>query len=352
VEVKIVTPKTGETVRGIVRVVAETDLPVTFAVDAQPRATDRVASSAFWWHTERFPDGPHQLSATVRSGDEYTATATIDVTIANAPSPAPHLPAPTGPRPPTIWDEDGVFVNDASAFSPHLHGEWAWAAGFRWVAPRIQDGVTSTNAGELRGSGVLGLLRTRGFQIVGWHICRESPEAEVPLLARQVLELGLDGIIANAEYEYEYSADGAGGEAARPERFGRSRRFLTAFRALLPTTPVSLSTFGRADHHDLDWSSWIRDGGHFLPQAYPNVSSTLEVGPCVTGAESCLSSEISWTRDRVHPTVNMTGEGSGPVPPAKYARDLADAGVKGFSVYLGEVIDEAAYRAFATVASR
>lgn len=54
----------------------------------------------------------------------------------------------------------------------------------------------------------------------------------------------------------------------------------------------------------------------------------------------------------MHPTVNMTGEGSGPVPPAKYARDLADAGVKGFSVYLGEVMDEAAYGAFATVASR
>jgi hypothetical protein len=200
------------------------------------------------------------------------------------------------------------------------------------------------NGSHLRESTTLGLLRARGLAIVGWHVCRERPEAEAALLARQSVELGLAGIIANAEYEYEYSAGGS--ETDRAERFGRSRRFLAAVRAILPTIPIALSTFGRADRHDLDWAAWIQDGGHFLPQAYPNVASELEVGLCVTGAETCLSAPLSWTRDRVHPTVNTTGEGSGPVPPAKYAADLAAAGSPGFSVYLGEVMSEADYRAF------
>ena len=346
--IRILVPKPGDTVRGIVRVIAETELPVKFAVDGAERATDRGANSIFLWHTERFPNGPHRVEATVAPPGGSPETAGVDVVVDNAAAPEPPKPPPV--RPPTVWDEDGIFVNDATAFSPQLHGEWAWAAGFGWVAPRIQDGESTANAGHLRESGLLGLLRGRGFQIVGWHICRDRPEPEAALLARQVADLGLAGIIANAEYEYEYSAGST--EPDRGERFGRSRRFLTALRALLPTTPVALSTFGRADRHDLDWAAWIQDGAHFLPQAYPNVASELEVGLCVDGAGRCLSSSLAWTRDRIHPTVNTTGEGSGPVPPAKYAADLTGAGVTGFSVYLGEVMSEADYRAFAPAATR
>jgi hypothetical protein len=346
VKVTILTPKAGETVRGIVRVVAETDLPVSFSIDGEERGTDRATSSSFLWHSERFPNGEHRIEAKLEVGDGETATAIVDVVVDNAPTPEPTQPQPPPVRPPTVWDDDGVFVNDVSAFSPHLHGEWAWAAGFRWFAPRVQDGETTANVGELRSSGALGLLRSRGFRIVGWHVCRERPEAEAELLARQAAELQLDGIIANAEYEYEYSAGSS--DPDRAERFGRSRRFLAAVRAALPTIPVALSTFGRADRHDLDWGAWVQDGAHFLPQAYPNVATELEVGLCVDGAGTCLSSPASWTRDRVHPTVNTTGEGSGPVPPAKYVGDLAAAGVAGFSVYLGEVMTEADYRAFAT----
>ena len=346
---RIVSPKQGETVRGIVRVVAETEVPVSFSIDGEARGSDRAATSTFLWRSERFANGPHRIDATAEL-DGQTLSASVEVVVDNAPVPEPPVPPEPPERPPTIWDEDGAFVNDASAFSPHLHGEWAWAAGFRWVAPRIQDGETPANAGHLRESGTLGLLRARGFQIAGWHVCRDRPEAEAGVLARQVAELGLAGIVANAEYEYEYSAGAS--EPDRAERFGRSRRFLSALRAILPTLPVALSTFGRADRHDLDWAAWIQDGAHFLPQAYPNVATELEVGLCAEGAVNCLSSPVSWTRDRVHPTVNMTGEGTGPLPAAKYAADLAAARVTGFSVYLGEVMAEADYRAFAAVASR
>ena len=345
--VRILTPKPGETVSGVVRVTTETDLPVEFSVDGQARGSDRTASSTFLWHTERFPDGEHRLEASVELPGGATESAAVAVVVENARRPEP---PPPPPRPAGIWDAGGVFVNDASAFSPHLHGEWAAAAGFRWVAPRIQDGEAPANDAHLRESPTLGLLRERGFEIVGWHVCRDRPEAEAELLARQVVELGLAGIVANAEYEYEYSAGSA--DQDRAERFGRSRRFLTALRAVLPTTPVALSTFGRADRHDLDWAAWIQDGAHFLPQAYPNVASELEVGLCVDGAARCLSSPLSWTSDRVHPTVNTTGEGSGPVPPERYASDLAAAPAQGFSVYLGEVMAEADYRALGPALTR
>lgn len=350
--VKIVMPKPGETVKGIVRVVAEAEVPVKFSVDGELRATDKTASWGFWWHTARFPDGQHQVSATVELPAGATETAAVDVTVDNAAPPQPTEPKPAVVRQPTIWDEDGIFVNDLSAFSPQLHGEAARSAGFRWIAPRIQDGVTVES--NLGGAGALAPLRAQGFGIVGWHVCRENPEAEAPVLAQQAHDLKLDGIIANAEYEYEFSADKFGGDsqAARGERFGRSRRFLTALRALLPTTPVALSTFGRADRHDLEWSAWIQDGAHFLPQAYPNVAAELEVGLCVERAGQCLSAALSWTPDRVHPTINMTTEGSGAVSPAKYTEDILASGAKGFSVYLGEVMAEDAYKALAPAANR
>jgi hypothetical protein len=354
--VKIVKPKPGETVKGIVRVVAEAEVPVKFSVDEKLRATDRTSSWGFWWHTDRFSDGRHQLSATIELPGGTTETATLDVVVANAAAPEP-TPTPTEPmsvaaRQPTIWDEDGVFVNDLSAFSPHLHGEWAWAAGFRWIAPRIQDGVKVESLG---GPGALDSLRARGFKIVGWHVNRTDPEGEAAVLARQAQDLKLDGIIANAEYEYEFSANAPefGGKEGGGERLGRSSRFLTALRALLPTTPVALSTFGRADRHDLHWASWIQDGAHFLPQAYPNVAEELEVGLCVKEAANCNSTpKVGWTPDRVHPTINLTGEGERPVTPAGYAQDILASGAKGFSVYLGEVMAEDAYKALAPAANR
>jgi hypothetical protein len=357
VAIKITTPKPGETVKGIVRVVAEAEVPVKFSVDDKLRATDKTAAWGFWWHTGRFSDGPHQLSATIELPGGTTETATLDVVVANAaapgPTPQPTEPKPVGARQPTIWDEDGVFVNDLSAFSPHLHGEWAWSAGFRWIAPRIQDGVTVES--KVGGSAALDSLRARGFKIVGWHVNRTDPEGEAAVLARQAQDLKLDGIIANAEYEYEFSADAPefGGTEGRGERLGRSRRFLTALRALLPTMPVALSTFGRADKHDLHWAPWIEDGADFLPQAYPNVAAELEVGLCVKGAANCLSDpKVGWTLDRVHPTINMTGEVSGPIPPEKYTKDILASGAKGFSVYLGEVMTEDAYKALAPAANR
>jgi hypothetical protein len=358
VAIKIVMPKPGETLKGIVRVVAEAEAPVEFSVDGELRATDRTAAWGFWWHTPRFPDGPHQVAATVEFPGGATETATVDVVVANAPAAATVPGTQPRPqvlpvRPPTIWDEDGVFINDLSAFSPHLHGEWAWAAGFRWIAPRIQDGVTVE--ASVGGSAALDPLRARGFKIVGWHVNRIDPEGEAAVLARQAQDLRLDGIIANAEYEYEFSANAPefGGPEGGGERHGRSRRFLTALRALLPTTPVALSTFGRADRHDLHWAAWIQDGADFLPQAYPNVAEELEVGLCVSEAGKCLSEPpIGWTPDRVHPTINLTGEGSRPVTPAKYAQDLAASGAKGFSVYLGEVMTEDAYKALAPAANR
>jgi hypothetical protein len=349
---KIVSPKPGETVRGIVRVVAEAEVPVKFSVDGNLRATDKTASWGFWWHTERFPDGAHQVAATIEPPGGTAETATVDVTVANGVVSQPTAPkTTTGPRPPTIWDEDGIFINDLSAFSPQLHGEAALSAGFRWIAPRIQDGVTVES--NLGGPGALAPFRAQGFGIVGWHVCRENPEAEAPVLAQQAQALKLDGIIANAEYEYEFSADKFGGDSqdARGARYGRTKRFLTALRALLPTMPVALSTFGRADRHDLDWKSWIQDGAHFMPQAYPNVAAELEVVACVDGAGKCLSSELSWTPDRVHPTINMTTEGSGAIAPEKYAADLKASGARGFSVYLGEVMSADAYKALAPAAT-
>jgi hypothetical protein len=105
-----------------------------------------------------------------------------------------------------------------------------------------------------------------------------------------------------------------------------------AFRAAQPSLPAAISSYCRPDQHDLDWATWAQAGFVFLPQAYVN-----DLGPkgspaaCVTGATKFFP------RSDVHPTVGSFSGTFGFVAPARYARLLAQAGTKGFSIYPAEV---------------
>jgi hypothetical protein len=142
-----------------------------------------------------------------------------------------------------------------------------------------------------------------------------------------VRRYGLDFYIANAEADYEYSGpDGPDGT-----RYDRSRAFVEAFRARQPGLPAGLSSYCRADMHDLAWGAW-RDGGFvFLPQAYVN-----DFGADVTPAACARGAGGIFPLDAVHPTIGMHPGQRTSMAAATYAGLLDAAGTTGFSVYLAE----------------
>ena len=151
----------------------------------------------------------------------------------------------------------------------------------------------------------------------------ERPSSPTALVRRY----GLDFYIANAEAEYGYSGvDGQDGA-----RYRRSRTFVEAFRALQPTLPAGLSSYCRADMHDLDWAAWRAGGFDFLPQSYVNdLGAEATPAACARGARGFFPAEA------VHPTIGMHPGQRTSLGAAAYAPLLDRAGTTGFSVYLAE----------------
>ena len=170
----------------------------------------------------------------------------------------------------------------------------------------------------------------------GWGVLRNEPEREAELASALLARWGLRFYVANAEREYEFSGDGGPSH----ERSGRSRRFVTAFRALQPALPAGVSSYCRPDRHDIDWNSWREGGFAFLPQAYVNAHGP-KVAPlaCVDGASGFFPP------DSVHPTLGAF-RSSRSVSVRAYANLLAAAGTRGFSVYPAEVVAAEQWQAF------
>lgn len=74
--------------------------------------------------------------------------------------------------------------------------------------------------------------------------------------------------VGNAEIEYKYTAaDGSQCLIC----FERSAEFVENFRALRPTLPLGISSYGRFDQANIHWAAWLNDGdARALPQAYMN----------------------------------------------------------------------------------
>ncbi len=161
----------------------------------------------------------------------------------------------------------------------------------------------------------------------GWGALRARPVEEAGLASALVERYALDFYIADAEAEYGYS----GPDGVDSERYGRSRRFVEAFRALRPTLPAGLSSYCRPDQHDLDWGAWSSAGFVFLPQAYVNdFGRGATPKACVDAARSYFPAAS------VHPTIGMYPGIRRSFRAEGYVGLLAQAGTVGFSVYLAE----------------
>lgn len=253
--------------------------------------------------------------------------------------PAPAPPAEPTPPPPAAvpfsWEAAGAFVWHETDVEPTALGRTMRASGFGWVAVYLHDGLAED---PVEADWVYRFRLASGLPVGGWGVLRTEPEQEAVLARSLVDRYGLDFYVANPEVEYEYS--GAGGPS--DERSGRSRRFVDAFRDLAPSLPAGVSSYCRADRHDIDWGAWRTAGFAFLPQAYANdLGAEATPTACVRGAARFFP------RGAIHPTVGMHPGTADSLTAAGYVELLARAGTVGFSVYLAETrMPESEWQAF------
>jgi hypothetical protein len=225
----------------------------------------------------------------------------------------------------SIWSGGGAFVHNEGNIDPKTLAQNLRSNGFRWAVVILHDGI-SVDPVE---SGWIERFRAAAGSAValgGWGVLRDNPEREAALAAQLVDRHGLDFYIANAEMEYKYSGD----DGYSGERYGRSKRFVDVFRGRLPAKTAALSSYCRADRHDIDWAVWRDAGFHFLPQAYANdFGADFGPGGCAAGAGA-------FPVERVHPTLG-TYPSAYRVSADQYVTMLSASPTTGFSIYLAEV---------------
>ncbi|HSC90879.1 MAG TPA: hypothetical protein VLB86_04410 [Gaiellaceae bacterium] len=239
------------------------------------------------------------------------------------------------------WDGAGAFVHNEGHVDPTELGRTLRTNRFRWAVVILHDGLVADPVDV----GWIDRFRAAAGPDValgGWGVLREQPEAEAALAAQLLERYDLGFYVANAELEYKLSGDGP----QSPERFGRSRRFVDAFRARLPQLPAAVSSYCRADQQDLDWAAWRDAGFDFLPQAYVNdFGAGFSPGACAAGAEG------HFPLARVHPTLG-TYPSAYRVTAEQYVTMLATSPTTGFSLYLAEVdMSPAKWQAYGRAAS-
>ena len=260
-------------------------------------------------------------------------TATVPVTTQAAPPPPPRPLPPPPASAPFSWRAAGAFVWHETDVDPTRLGLALRRNGFGWVAVFLHDGRTEDPVD----SGWIERFRAAsGLAVGGWGVLRSEPEAEAELADALLTRYGLAFYVADAESEYEFS--GVGGPSH--ERAGRSRRFVKTFRARRPGFPAGVTSYCRADMHDIDWASWRGAGFAFLPQAYVN-----EFGRRATPATCVHAAERHFPPADVHPLIGMYAS-SRPVAVETYVRLLARAPTQGFSVYLAETVADEQWDVF------
>ena len=307
------------------------DGPPTSANSCIPVRAHVLAASAANPHPgASAPGGASPTKPVVTSPWTPTKGRPTPIPVASPWAGAAQAPPPV----PLAWRSAGAFVWHTDGIDPTRLGQEMRANGFGWVALRIHDG---RSADQVDSDWIAQFRRASGLPVGGWGVLREQPGLEARLAGSMVEKLGLDFYIADAEMEYEYSNQS--GHSA--QRYGRSAAFVNAFRAVEPDLPGALSSYCRADTHDIDWSTWRGAGFAFMPQAYVD-----QFGPVAAPAACAAGAAGFFAPGEVHPTVG-TFPTSRPIPSAAaYAAMLNAAGTVGFSLYLAETTPDTAWRAY------
>ncbi len=236
----------------------------------------------------------------------------------------------TAPAP--LWNDAGALIVHTADVDPAWLGQQMKAAGFGWLAVDLNTPPDGTWIARFRAAS--------GLPVGGWSVLGVSPQSDAATASQLIKRNGLAFYIADAEEPYGYTDLGT----TSATRFARSGVFVSSFRKLQPSLPAAVTSYCRADKHDLDWNAWVNGGFVFMPQAYVN-----DFG-MATSPRLCTNAAAKWfPKSAVHPVIGSYAGKQGLVPPLVWAQLLHASGTTGFSIYPAEVgMSAQSWQAFGT----
>ena len=235
---------------------------------------------------------------------------------------------PTAARGPARWQSPGASCRPRGHRSEPTstrHPRARCDNGFGWVAVYLHDGRRRIRS---RPTGCGASVSRAACRSGAGACCVRSPGARP---SSRTLSCVATGSTSTSPTRRP-STGTRGPSGPDGVRYRRSQRFVGAFRALQPSLAAGLSSYCRADMHDLDWGAWRAAGFVFLPQAYVN-----DLGPdatpavCARGRPAASSRSTRCTRRSACIRGRAALSGPRPTRRCSTGRDTT-----GFSVYLAE----------------
>jgi hypothetical protein len=155
-----------------------------------------------------------------------------------------------------IWRVRGCENGDIQAIANVVQ-----AAGLTHVLLKIADGNFSynidTKTGEDLAASLTKALKAKNIKVFGWHyVYAYDPLAEADRGIQRVQQLGLDGYVIDAEFEYK-------------EQNRAARLYMDRLRAGLGSLPIGLSSYRFPDLHSrLPWTEFLTKCDFNMPQVY------------------------------------------------------------------------------------
>lgn len=250
---------------------------------------------------------------------------------------------------PTIWQHRMAFVwnsNNDPALFPNNLIPWMKAYGFKAICIKSHDGTSPYLSPGLKNfsqfAWYVKQFQDAGFIVGHWaYLYGTDIPGETQLASELTRIYGFDFYIADAEQEFKFSFSDSAPLSERQEHYGRSQRWVTAWRNLRPSFPSALSSFGRCSYHDIDWGAWQKAGFRWLPQTYLNESVALSPFLC---ANDTLALK-HWKKSYIHPMIGIYVGARGRLRGLDYLPSLSQAGTIGLSTFASDYMDESDYRA-------
>ena len=225
----------------------------------------------------------------------------------------------------------GVFVSEWGDFT-EMRAQWAWAAGFRWIAAQGHAGGSAPPVAHPPPA-IIQRWRQQGFDVGCWGAFGEDTD---PIAAARAA----NGIILNRGYSFY---------VANIEIPFNERAFIDEFRRLLPRFTIWLSSEITGRTESRDWGLWFNGRGAtcWQPQCYLNANPQATPIQAMFWAIRPKPPGYGIPRSMVKPTIGLYGQPR--VPIGKYIDELSAMGpptyAAGFSIWLGETAEQDEYAA-------
>jgi hypothetical protein len=176
----------------------------------------------------------------------------------------------------TILEGKGIYIWKASQIaggSLEAAVQACSLMGLKWVALKIGDAASTYFRSYSDMPAAVRAFKAAGIQVWGWHyiyggvhfrsdgtwyVSGATPAQEAVFAAEQVVTLGLDGYIIDAEQQYKVYNQAA-----------RARAFVTALADRELPVPIGLSSYRYpALHPELPWREFLPICDFHMPQVY------------------------------------------------------------------------------------